>query len=51
MSISLLCLILALICFILAACSVPVPRVNLIALGLAFWVAAVMIAGGGLALR
>ena len=30
--------VLALVCFVLAAFGVPVPRVSLLALGLAFWV-------------
>lgn len=50
MSISMLFLILALIAFILAC--IPIPtRINLIALGLAFWVLSILVAGGGLALR
>jgi hypothetical protein len=32
-------LIIGFICFLLAAFGVPIPRVNLIALGLAFWIA------------
>lgn len=31
-------LLLAAICFLLAAVGVPLPRVNLVALGLFFWV-------------
>lgn len=49
MTISTLLLILALVCFIFGAVP-PVAwvRVNLISLGLAFWVAAVLIGGDGL---
>ena len=32
-------LVLAFACFVIAAGGFPVPRVNLVALGLAFWVA------------
>jgi hypothetical protein len=42
------------VCFVLAACNVPTPpRLNLIALGLAFWILTVILAGTGthLALR
>lgn len=39
-------LILALICFIAGAAGVAHPRVNLIALGLAFWVLTILIAHG-----
>lgn len=45
MSLSLVFLILALICFLLEALAVSVPRLRLIALGLAFWVLALMIGG------
>jgi len=34
----LILLVLAFICFILAAAQAPIPRANLTALGLAFWV-------------
>jgi hypothetical protein len=50
-TISLLCLILALICFIIAAVSIPTGRISTVALGLAFWVAAELLAGGHLSLR
>ena len=40
MSVQTLLYLLALIAFLLAAVNVPVPRVNLIALGLALWLAA-----------
>jgi hypothetical protein len=41
MILSLFCLILAMLCFVLAACGVSgSPRTNLIAVGLAAWVAA-----------
>lgn len=36
MSVAAILLLAAVICFVLAAVSVPIPRVNLIALGLAF---------------
>lgn len=32
-------LVLAFACFVTAAAGFPVPRINLVALGLAFWVA------------
>lgn len=51
MSISVLLLILALICFILAAIPIPPLRLNLIAIGLAFWVAAELIGAGHLSLH
>lgn len=38
-------MIAALVLFILAAISVPVPRVNLVAAGLACWVAAQLLGG------
>lgn len=34
----LLCYLVAFICFVLAACNAPQPRVNLIGAGLAAWV-------------
>ncbi len=37
-------LLLALVCFVLAAIGVPSNRVNLVALGLAFWVLTAVIA-------
>jgi uncharacterized membrane protein len=40
--ITLILLIAALVCFVLSAFSVASPRVNLLALGLAFWVGAVL---------
>ena len=36
-------LLLALVCLVLAAVGVPVVRVNLTALGLAFWVASLLV--------
>lgn len=39
-------LILALVCFLLAALSIAVPRVALLPLGLAFWVMALLVGGG-----
>ena len=38
-----LLLLLALICFLAAAVQVPAPRVNLVALGLFFWVLTLLI--------
>jgi len=35
---TLILLVLAFICFILSAAQAPIPRANLTALGLAFWV-------------
>jgi len=48
MTVAVLLLILAFISFVVAAMAVPVPRVNLIALGLAFWVLAVILGTGAL---
>jgi hypothetical protein len=42
-TISLVLLIVALVLFVLAAVSVPVPRVNLIGAGLACWVLAQLV--------
>jgi hypothetical protein len=39
-------LILALVCFLLAAVGVPAPRINLLALGLALWILAVIVGPG-----
>lgn len=39
-----LLLVLAFLCFFLAAIGIAVPRVNLIALGLAFWVVTTFVA-------
>jgi hypothetical protein len=38
-------MILAVICFVLAAVGVPATRVNLVALGLALWAMTLVIAG------
>lgn len=44
--ISLILLIIALICFLLSAASWPnPPRINLMGLGLAFWVLSIIISG------
>jgi hypothetical protein len=40
MSAHLILLILALVCFVVSALGVPTPRINLVAAGLALWVAA-----------
>lgn len=45
MSLALFFMIVALVLFILAAIAVPVPRVNLVAAGLVFWVAAEIFGG------
>ena len=47
-------LVIALVCFLLGAANIPAPRINLVALGLAFWVLSILIggmAGGHLGLR
>lgn len=44
--ISLVLMIVALVCFLLGAAPLP-TRVNLVALGLAFWVLAILIGGAG----
>jgi hypothetical protein len=44
--IGLVLLIVALICFLLASANIP-ARVNLVALGLAFWVLSLLIGGLG----
>lgn len=36
-------LVIALVCFVVAAIGLWTPRVNLVALGLAFWVASVLL--------
>jgi hypothetical protein len=43
-SLRLVLMLLALISLVLAALSVPSPRINLIALGLSFWVLALLVA-------
>lgn len=43
MTINLLLLIVALVCFLAAAVMTPNPRVNLLAAGLACWVASLLI--------
>jgi hypothetical protein len=42
-TIRLVLMIVALLCFLLTALNVSAPRVNLLGLGLAFWLLAVMI--------
>lgn len=42
-TIDLVLLILALICFLAAAANVPSPRVNLLAAGLAAWIASILV--------
>lgn len=41
--ISTICLVVALVLFILAAMNVPYPRVNFISAGLAFWVISILV--------
>lgn len=43
---SLIFLIAALVLFIVAGLNVPVPRINLVAFGLACWVASALVAKG-----
>jgi len=43
--VTVLLLLLALVCFVLAALQVPSPRVSLVPLGLALWVATLLLAG------
>lgn len=40
---TLILLVVAAVCFVLAAANVGSPRVNLVALGLAFWVVSIII--------
>lgn len=47
LSLYLILLIIAAVCFFLAGINIVLPRVNLTALGLFFWVAAVIVGGGG----
>jgi hypothetical protein len=42
-TIDLVLLLLAFVCFVLAALQVPSPRANLVAVGLAFWVLSLLI--------
>lgn len=42
-TVHLVLLVLALVCFLAAAAGVQSPRVNLLAAGLAFWVASVLL--------
>lgn len=50
-TLSVLLLVLALICFVLAAIGWPATRINLTAAGLALWVLAVLLDGGAVLLR
>jgi len=43
-TVNMLCLLLAFICFVLSAIGVPATRVNLQSAGLAFWVLALLLA-------
>lgn len=43
MTIDLILLVLALVCFLAAAANIPSPRVNLIAAGLALWVGSLLL--------
>lgn len=40
---SIICLVAALVLFILAAVNVPFPRINLVAAGLALWVVSILV--------
>jgi hypothetical protein len=51
MSLTLILLVLAFVCFLVSAIGIPVPRVNLVAMGLALWVLSILIAGHGMPLR
>jgi hypothetical protein len=42
-TLQLVLLLLALVCFLLAALRIEAPRVNLLALGFVFWIGSVMI--------
>lgn len=44
-SLSLLLLVFAVVCFLIAAINIPTPRVNLTALGLFFWVLSLLLGG------
>lgn len=43
MTIDLILLVLALVCFLAAAANIPSPRVNLVAAGLALWIASLLL--------
>jgi len=43
LTVDLILLVLALVCFVLVAASVPTPRVNLLGLGLSFWILSLLI--------
>jgi hypothetical protein len=45
MQLQLILIVLAALCFFVSAIGVPVTRVNLVALGLFFWVLTLLIAG------
>ncbi len=47
-SVSVVLLVIAFICFILAAAGIGGGRINLIALGLAIWVLSLLVGGGQL---
>jgi hypothetical protein len=51
MSLVLILLVLAFICFLVTAMGIPVPRVNLVAMGLALWVLSILIGGTHFPLR
>jgi hypothetical protein len=51
MSIALILLVIAFICFLVSAIGIPVPRVNLVAMGLALWVLSILIGGSHFPLR
>jgi len=43
MTIDLILLVLALVCFLAAAANIPSPRVNLVAAGLALWIGSLLL--------
>jgi hypothetical protein len=43
MTISMILLVIAFICFVASAANIPVPRVNIMSLGLAFWVLSLLV--------
>jgi hypothetical protein len=48
MSVTLILLVLAFVCFVLGAAQAPIPRANLTALGLAFWVLSLILGSGAI---
>jgi hypothetical protein len=50
-SLTLILLVLAFVCFLVSAIGIPVPRVNLVAMGLALWVLSILLGGEHFPLR